>query len=928
MKRKKERIILSAAVTLCMTCTALPIIAHAEEDETAIECTHVHDENCGYVEGDEESCQHVHDESCMVTKDEESTEETENNEENESDSSEVVLMSENTKSVSTNNLSSGSVVFEQDGTYTIADVDTTNTITVKKGTTANLTIENVNITAQDAPAILVEAGATLNLTVEGTNTLTGGNHYAAISVEPGYDADGNFDLSLSAVLNISGSGTLNAHGGTGDLSQNTYGSAAGIGGNGQYDSSAATKQVDFGKIHVTSNFSGTINADGGKAGPYVNDSSCGAGAGIGSGGFNMTDVWAWGMTCGQIIIDSGTINADCSNQNGNDVAGGAGIGSGGAKGWGTAESEVSIKINGGTIKAQGGPLGTGIGGGSLCDGGNIEITDGNITAKSGSTSASYGAAGIGGGDDASCKEITISGGTVLAQATAGGGAGIGGGTGMNNSSVHHGDRDGAISKERVGKITISGVNTKVIAYGGTGKGSSNTYGGAGIGAGYTTVDYRSVALNITIKDQATVNTYGGYHAQSIGYGYRPGSSQGITGYGITLTLDDTINLWAMNKDCYQPALVKKAQYDKTTGYVQYSSKNNKYLMEYLDSDADATVTTVGKANAYLERSASVNNPSSVDWSFASKKMTVKNAAGKTVELDTPFDTLTGNWATIGQFEEKTQPSTEPPVIDFASAFLSGGSLVLTVNDTFEPLKYVTAKDSEGNDISSDIKVVDSNVDMTKAGTYKVTYRVTDKNGNSVEKTLTVVVKAKDNNNNETNVKVKYDLGNGQGDVEETVKEGSSITLKEAPMKEGYEFKGWSDGTNTYQPKETVTVSKDMTFTAVWEKIDNGNSSNGNNNGDNKDNTGNSDDGNKENGNVDNNGNGNNENPSTGTKEDAKADAKGNTTSTPEVKKASGSKKTKTGDESRPMIYVELGLMAIIGCVIIFLQNKKSQLLNK
>ena len=184
-----------------------------------------------------------------------------------------------------------------------------------------------------------------------------------------------------------------------------------------------------------------------------------------------------------------------------------------------------------------------------------------------------------------------------------------------------------------------------------------------------------------------------------------------------------------------------------------------------------------------------------------------------------------------------------------------------------------------------------------------------------------------------NVKVKYDLGNGQSDVEETVKEGSSITLKEAPTKEGYEFKGWSDGSKTYQPKETVTVSKDMTFTAVWEKIDNGNSSNGNNNG-NGDNTGNSDDGNKENGNVDNSGNGNNEKPSTGTKEEPKTDAKGETekvTPKVETKKSTETKetkKTKTGDESKTMLYVELGLMAVVGCAILFLQSKKSQLLNK
>ena len=170
---------------------------------------------------------------------------------------------------------------------------------------------------------------------------------------------------------------------------------------------------------------------------------------------------------------------------------------------------------------------------------------------------------------------------------------------------------------------------------------------------------------------------------------------------------------------------------------------------------------------------------------------------------------------------------------------------------------------------------------------------------------------------EDNVKVKYEFGNGQSDVEETVVKGTNITLKDAPTKEGYTFKGWSDGSKTYQPGDIVTVSKDTIFTAVWEKVGNGNSSNGNNNGDN---TGNDDTGNKE-------------NPSTATKEEPKTDVKENTTSTPEVKKTietkeTKKKKTKTGDESRPMIYVELGLMAIIGCAIIFLQSKKSQLLKK
>ena len=47
----------------------------------------------------------------------------------------------------------------------------------------------------------------------------------------------------------------------------------------------------------------------------------------------------------------------------------------------------------------------------------------------------------------------------------------------------------------------------------------------------------------------------------------------------------------------------------------------------------------------------------------------------------------------------------------------------------------------------------------------------------------------------------------------------SIQLPAAPSKPGYIFMGWkcSDG-NTHQANETVTVEKDMTFTAVWSNL--------------------------------------------------------------------------------------------------------------
>ena len=72
--------------------------------------------------------------------------------------------------------------------------------------------------------------------------------------------------------------------------------------------------------------------------------------------------------------------------------------------------------------------------------------------------------------------------------------------------------------------------------------------------------------------------------------------------------------------------------------------------------------------------------------------------------------------------------------------------VLTVGDNFNPLNGVTAFDKEDGDIKlTKDNVIVNNVNMDVAGTYNVTYKVTDKNGASVVKTITVTVKDKEAN---------------------------------------------------------------------------------------------------------------------------------------------------------------------------------------
>lgn len=124
------------------------------------------------------------------------------------------------------------------------------------------------------------------------------------------------------------------------------------------------------------------------------------------------------------------------------------------------------------------------------DNGTMTIKDDNNVSGSLTANGGFGGAGIGGGNNADGSDITITGGNVTAN---GGGhaAGIGGG-----SSSYSGGGNGS-------DITISGGN--VTANGGT--------AGAGIGGGYL-----GSGSDITIKDNADVTANGGKWGAGIGGG--------------------------------------------------------------------------------------------------------------------------------------------------------------------------------------------------------------------------------------------------------------------------------------------------------------------------------------------------------------------------------------------------------------------------
>lgn len=117
----------------------------------------------------------------------------------------------------------------------------------------------------------------------------------------------------------------------------------------------------------------------------------------------------------------------------------------------------------GSLTANGGFGGAGIGGGNNADGSDITITGGTIIANGG-----FGGAGIGGGSSSisgggNSSDITISGGNVTANGGTAG-AGIGGGDGDNANGLNK--KSDSTGGGRGSNITISGKNTIVNAEGG------------------------------------------------------------------------------------------------------------------------------------------------------------------------------------------------------------------------------------------------------------------------------------------------------------------------------------------------------------------------------------------------------------------------------------------------------------------------------
>lgn len=510
------------------------------------------------------------------------------------------------------------------------------------------------------PAIDIKPGATLTLTLEGDNYIYGGACAAGIHVSPAYGGDDNETYLSDNVgkLIIKGSGNLTVIGGRADdegdsvdvevggVTKNVpvqCGSGAGIGGNGSYTYydgridkiTDFAYAPDFGNIVIDESYTGNLNANSGvyddsESGSHESTTSYGSGAGIGTGGtidFTTRDrerrfsEASHPTLYGSIEINNGNITASGFSEN--DVVdsdGGAGIGTGGAHHeWINNFSEVSVTINGGNITAKGGYYAAGIGGGANQNSGHITINGGTINAQSGPVDLSggiisTGGAGIGAGDCAGLQDVTITGGDITAIGHAG--AGIGGGYGASeNSSIYteEGELQYIDYPSLRAKINISGANTKVLAIsedgGGEAGSDSRVWSGAGIGSGaarvYSSqssndyyVKYQPMGYDISITNGANVTAFGGTYANGIGNGgtYREDAGGVYHNTDVTLTLDDTITLFASNGSKDIPAVVMEddGEYAPTSYFdpapLKYSSDAN-YLVEHYGDWVFANLST-------------------------------------------------------------------------------------------------------------------------------------------------------------------------------------------------------------------------------------------------------------------------------------------------------------------------------------------------
>ena len=514
------------------------------------------------------------------------------------------------------------------------------TINASEGSTANVTLKDVNIdtSSEDKAAVTVTGNGTTSIELDGKNTLTSGGAHAGLEKN---DNTGNGTLIIKDDKNDDrtpkteeqkkteeesgeGAGSLKATGGS-----EGYNGGAGIGSSSENDTSKI--EIAGGKVEAVGGQdaagigSGASTRNGGGDAKQIKISggdvtAVGKDEGAGIGG-------SWGGSA-EVEISGGKVSAE-SGYGQDECAEGAGIGGG------SGSSGVSVKITGGTVNAKtekGAAIGSGYYGeenldidisgkdtyvnaeatdGSGIGGGEADMSVGTIKISGGTVIAS-GDSGIGTGDSAEKTDTTIeiSGGNVKASGLAGIGTGsfsheskmkikISGGnvtaTGAGNSA---GIGMGPDTREDHVEVELTGGN--ITAFGGTSRAAAI---GGGIQRYYTTTDV-SVKIGGSANPLKLIAKSQGSNEGTIGEGAVDRGSAGYIPGVDGVNFDEVQNMTADTLGEDGGILVELYNnYDPQTGTgTRYKCVHNRAYVGY-PADADINEAHAWDEGVIVEQAA-------------------------------------------------------------------------------------------------------------------------------------------------------------------------------------------------------------------------------------------------------------------------------------------------------------------------------------
>ncbi len=183
--------------------------------------------------------------------------------------------------------------------------------------------------------------------------------------------------------------------------------------------------------------------------------------------------------------------------------------------------------------------------------------------------------------------------------------------------------------------------------------------------------------------------------------------------------------------------------DKVTASITYTAtwkKNLVPLNEVPTIQAEDKTITVGDA---FDPMKDVTASDTEDGDLTAKLEIVKNSVDteKVGKYEVTYEVIDSKGAST----TKTITITVNPKMEKLNEVptIQAEDKTITVGDAFDPMKDVTASDTEDGDLTAKLEIVKNSVDTEKVGKYEVIYKVTDSKGASTTKTITVTVKDKE-----------------------------------------------------------------------------------------------------------------------------------------------------------------------------------------